>query len=220
MRSADRGRLWAWLALVGILAALNYASRFAAGSSGGKSPLYTYSAAVAGLFQLAIILGVVLWIAHGRPRREWLALRRPTSWARAAGISAAVLIGVFILSGLLQPLLHPGKEQGLVPQHWRPEFVGAFVFNFAVVALCAPVVEELTFRGLGYTLLSRYGQWVAIALVGVIFGLAHGLVEALPILAFFGMGLCYLRAKTDSVYPGMVVHAAFNALVLGVAVAA
>src|SRR5438876_1112872 len=83
----------------------------------------------------------------------------------------------------------------------------------------AGVLEELTFRGLGYTLLSRYGQWTAIVLVGVIFGLAHGLVEALPILAFFGMGLCYLRVKTGSVYPGMLVHAGFNALVLSIAVA-
>ena len=219
MPSADRGRLWAWLALVGVLTSLNYASRYAVESSKGKSPLYTYSAAIGGLVQLGLILGVVLWIAHGRPWREWLALRRPTSWARALAISVVVLIGVFVLSALLQPLLHPGKEQGLVPQHWRAEFVGPFVFNFVVVALCAPVVEELTFRGLGYTLLSRYGQWTAIVLVGVIFGLAHGLVEALPILVFFGMGLCYLRAKTDSVYPGMVVHAAFNSLVLGVAVA-
>jgi membrane protease YdiL (CAAX protease family) len=218
MPSADRGRLAGWLTLVGILAVLNYASRFTGGSSGGKSALYTYSAAVAGLVQLGIILGVVLWIAHGKPLREWLALRRPSSLPLALGIAVAVLIGVFVVSALLAPL-HPGKEQGLVPQHWRPEFAGAFAFNFVVVALCAPVVEELTFRGLGYTLFSRYGQWTAIILVGLIFGLAHGLVDALPILAFFGMGLCYLRAKTASVYPGMVVHAAFNALVLSVAVA-
>jgi membrane protease YdiL (CAAX protease family) len=219
MPSADRTRLAAWLGLVGVLALLNYASRFVAQSSGEKSPLYTYSAAIGGLVQLAIILGVVLWIAHGKPLREWLALHRPRSWGSAVGISIGVLIGVFVLSAALQPLIHPGREQGLVPEHWRPEFAGAFAFNFVVVALCAPVVEELTFRGLGYTLLLRYGQWVAIVLVGVIFGLAHGLVEALPILVFFGMGLCYLRAKTDSVYPGMVVHAGFNALVLGIAVA-
>jgi len=84
MHSADRGRLWAWLALAGVLAALNYASRYAAGSSGGKSPLYTYSAAVAGLIQLGIILGVVLWIAHGKPLREWM--------GKTAGITLEIVL--------------------------------------------------------------------------------------------------------------------------------
>jgi membrane protease YdiL (CAAX protease family) len=218
MPSADRGRLWGWLALVGTLAALNYAARYAGGSTDGKSALYTYGAAVAGLVQLAIVLGVVLWIAHGRPLREWLALRRPGSWPRALGLCILVVAGVVLLSGIVAPFLQPGKEQGLVPHHWRPQDAGAFACNFVVVALVAPAVEELTFRGLGFTLLSRFGDLAAIVLVGVLFGVAHGLVEALAILVPFGMGLAYLRFRTASVYPGMLVHAAFNASVLLIAV--
>jgi membrane protease YdiL (CAAX protease family) len=130
-----------------------------------------------------------------------------------------VLIGVFILGGILSPLLQPGQEQGLVPKTWQPEHAAAFVANFAVVAVLAPVVEEITFRGLGYRLLEPFGRWTAILLVGLAFGLAHGLVEALPILAAFGAGLAYVRMRTGSVYPGIVVHVAFNSLVLIVAVA-
>jgi hypothetical protein len=48
--------------------------------------------------------------------------------------------------------------------------------------------------------------------------LAHGLLEGLPILIVFGSGLAFLRAQTDSVYPGMVVHGIFNAVALIVAV--
>jgi membrane protease YdiL (CAAX protease family) len=106
-----------------------------------------------------------------------------------------------------------------VPKTWHPAHAAPFVANFIVVAIVAPVVEELTFRGLGYRLLEPFGRWVAILGVGLAFGLAHGLVEALPILAAFGAGLAYVRMRTGSVYPGMLVHATFNGLVLIVAVA-
>jgi uncharacterized protein len=88
-----------------------------------------------------------------------------------------------------------------------------------VIAVIAPLVEELTFRGLGYSLLARYGRWPAIILVGLAFGLAHGLVQAFPLLAAFGAGLAYLRSRVNSVYPCMIVHGVFNAVALTVAVA-
>ena len=214
----DRGKLYGWLAFVGVFATINYASRFVP-SKPDRNVLYTWSAAIGGLVQMGIILAIVLAIARDRPKDEYLGLRRPSSWGLAAGLMVLVLIGVFVLSAILSPLLHPGEEQGLVPKTWHPDEAAPFVANFIVVCLVAPVVEELTFRGLGYRLLEPLGRWTAILLVGLLFGLAHGLVEALPILAAFGAGLAYVRMRTGSVYPGMIVHAAFNSLVLIVAVA-
>lgn len=214
----DRGKLYAWLAFVGVFAALNYTARFSS-SEPDRNVLYTWSAAALGLVQMGIILGIVLLIARDRPKDEYLGLRRPSSWGLAAGLAALVFVGVFILAGVLSPILQPGEEQGLVPKTWHPDQAAAFVANFVVVALVAPVVEELTFRGLGYRLLEPFGRWTAVLLVGLLFGLAHGLVEALPILAAFGAGLAYIRMRTGSVYPGMIVHATFNSLVLIVAVA-
>lgn len=214
---SDRGRLYGWLAFVGVFAALNYSARFSS-STPDRNVLYTWSAALLGLVQLAVILGIVLLIARGRAKDEYLGLRRPSSWGLAIGLCVLVLIGVFVLAGILSPLLQPGNEQGLVPKTWHPDRAGAFAANFVVVALLAPIVEELTFRGVGYKLLAPFGRWTAIVLVGLCFGLAHGLVEALPILAAFGAGLAYVRSRTGSVYPGMIVHGAFNSLVLIVAV--
>src|SRR5207244_12083581 len=128
--------------------------------------------------------------------------------------------GMVALSDVPAPLLHPGQEQGITPDTWQPDHAAAYVGNGLVVAVVAPIVEELTFRGLGYSLLVRYGRWTAIALVGIAFGLAHGLVEAFPFLAAFGAGLAYLRSRVDSVYPGMIVHGLFNAVALTVAVSA
>ncbi len=87
-------------------------------------------------------------------------------------------------------------------------------------ALVAPVVEELTFRGLGQSLLAFLGRWPSIDRRRHRFGLAHGLVEALLVLVPFGIALAWLRDRTKSVYPGMVVHGLFNGIALAVAVLA
>jgi len=44
-------------------------------------------------------------------------------------------------------------------------------------------------------------------------------VLGLPVLSIFGITLGWLRWQTGSVYPGMVVHALFNAAALAAAVA-
>jgi membrane protease YdiL (CAAX protease family) len=214
----DRNKLAAWTTFVVVFAALNYAARFSADKP-DRDVLYTWSAAILGAVELAVVLGIVLLIARDRPRDEYLGLRRPSSWGTAFWVGLVVIMGVFVISGLLAPFLNAGDEQGLVPKNWEPSRAAAFAANFVVVALLAPIVEELTFRGLGYRLLAPFGRWTAVILVGLAFGLAHGLVEALPILVFFGAGLAYLRSRTGSVYPSILVHATFNGLVLIVVVA-
>ena len=207
------GRLAAWATIVGVLAALAYAGRYAGGEQ-PKEPLYRWDQFAGGLVQFLVLLGLVLLVAVGLPKREAFALRRPRSWRRAAMIGAGVAVAILVVSAALDPILHPGKEQDLAPHGWEPRHAAAFAANFVVVALVAPIVEELTFRGLGFTLLERFGRWPAILLVGVAFGLAHGLVDALPPLIVFGACLAYLRSRTTSVYPGMILHASYNSLVL------
>jgi len=213
----DRGKLYGWIAFVAIFAAISYASRFS-GETPDDDILYTWSAAIYGAVELGIICAIALLIARGRPAGEYLGLRRPTSWGTAAGLGLLVVIAVVAIAAVLAPLLHPGEEQGLVPDDWRPDRAAPFAANFVVVALLAPVVEELMYRGIGYRLLEPLGRWSAVVLVGIAFGLAHGLVGGLPILAAFGVGLAYLRSRTRSVYPGIILHGAFNSIVLTLAV--
>jgi CAAX protease family protein len=210
------GRLVAWLSVVVAFSALAYVSRYADGEA-PKEPLYLWSSVANGLVQFGIFFAITLAIAWPAPRRL-LALRRPTSWARAAGIAAGLAIVIVVLSGIAAQFFSPAKEQGLVPHGWEPDRAPQFAANFVVVGLIAPVVEELFFRGLGYSLLARFGRVVAILGVGVAFALAHGLVEAFPLLFAFGAGLAYLRSRVQSVYPGIVVHAGYNCLVLLAAV--
>jgi membrane protease YdiL (CAAX protease family) len=202
-------RLVAWLAFAAIVTAIAYASRFTAGSP-DRNALYHWSTAVGEIFVFAVILTVTLAITGSR--HDLLALRRPRSWRWAAGAAVPLFVVVFVAISALDRLLHGAKEQGLVPDHWEPRHAGAYAANFVVIVAVAPVVEELLFRGLGFSLLERFGQWPAIVAVGITFGLYHGLVEALPELALFGCALAWLRSRTGSVFPGMLVHATFNAI--------
>ena len=199
-------------------ASLSYTLRFTSGKP-PKDLLYKWSTVAGTLFQYAIIAAIIYGIAGlSHDRRGVFALRRPTSWRTAIKVGIGVGIGILVLSFLLTPLLEPGREQGLTPDTWQQEHAAAYIANGIVVVMVAPIVEELTFRGLGYSLLARYGRWTAIIGTGLAFGLAHGLVDAFPILAAFGFGLAYLRSRVDSVYPGMIVHGLFNAIALIVAV--
>jgi membrane protease YdiL (CAAX protease family) len=201
-----------------VFAAVSYTDR-AVGGKPPKNLLYKWSTVGGNLFQYAVIALIVYGIAGLGNRRELFALRRPTSWTEAAAIAFGIGVGMIVLTAALGPLLTPGREQGLTPPSWEPRHAGAYVANGLVIAVVAPVVEEVTFRGLGFSLLRPFGAWTAIVLVGVLFGAAHGLVEALPFLAALGSGLAYLRYRVDSVIPGMIVHGLFNAVSLAIAVA-
>ena len=215
----DLGRklVW-WFVLVGAVSAVSYAGRFTGGQP-PKNALYLYSTAASELILFAIILAFVFLIARGLPKRETFALRPPDSWGRAFRLAISVFIVIAISNAVLNPLLHGGREQGLTPSGWEPRHAAAFALNLFAFSIVGPVAEELTFRGLGFYLLQRFGQTAAIVVVGIMFGLWHGLVEALPVLIIFGLGLAYLRSRTNSIYPGMILHATFNGAALILAVA-
>lgn len=207
------GRLVAWLAFVLAIAALGYAGQ-AGDSELPDDFVYRYSAAILGLVQFALFLGVLLLIALGLPKRELFGLQHPASWPRALKYVLAGLGVIWAVSLALSPFLDAGEEQGIVPEDWDPDRVGAFLAFGAVATFVAPVVEEMTFRGLGYSLLSPYGKWVAIFGTGILFGAWHGLIVALPVLAGFGVVLAWLRYTTGSVYPPMILHAIFNGIAI------
>ena len=208
-------RLAGWLALVTLLIALAYLSRATEGKP-DPEVLYHWSTAVGGVVQDGIVLLLVLALA-GFDRRL-LGLRRPHSIPQALRLVVVWFILVFAFEIAYGALTHPGNEQGLTPKHWEPAHATAYVVNGIVICTVIPFAEELTYRGLGYSLLEPYGRWTAIIAVGLLFGLAHGLVVTLPVIAFFGMVLAWIRSVTRSVFPGMLLHSLFNLTALVAAV--
>jgi membrane protease YdiL (CAAX protease family) len=221
--ASGRGRLIAWLVFVGLLSLLSYGARL----SDAKTPddvAYRYSSSVAAIVQYALMLVVLLLIARGIPRRQAFALRRPKSWPRSIGLAALALLTIYVAAVAYDRGLsalgdwNPTEEQGLVPDAWDSSRAGAFIAFFIVVTFVAPAVEELTYRGLGLSLLMPFGAPLAIVVTGLLFGAAHGLIVALPILTVFGLVVGWLRVRTNSIYPPMLLHAMFNGTALLVSV--
>jgi len=213
-RRDERRRLALWFALIGFFIVVQYA-----GHSAGKSasdPLYKWSFAAGSVIQEAIFLLIVLAIAGFSVER--LGLRLPTLKWRAVGLLVAGFFVIQSFEFIYVAIAHPGNEQGLTPDKWQPRHAAAYVVNGLIVCTLVPFVEELTFRGLGFYLLRQYGKWVAIFGTGVLFGLSHGLLLALPILIVFGCVLAWIREQTDSVVPGMLLHGTFNLVALVAAV--
>jgi membrane protease YdiL (CAAX protease family) len=214
-------RLACWFALVAAIAVLNYSSRFTSSSSATSSrdEVYSWSGFAGGIIFYAFWIVLVLAIAIDRT--DLLALRRPASWGRAAGLALAAIGAIYAVSAIVSviPLPQsPSKEQGLTPTHWEPRHAAAFAANVVLFAVVAPFVEEVMFRGVGQSLLRSFGRWPSVVAVGVLFGVTHGLLEGLLVLIPFGLALAYVRDRTDSVYPGMAVHAIFNGAALALSV--
>ena len=210
-------KLIAWTALVATLILLAYAGNYL-GPDPSDDVLYRYSTAIAVLVQYAVIAALVLVIARGVPR-EIIGFRAPARWGLAAGLVAGSLLAIWAASWLFGLFLNASEEQGLVPDDWDSNRAGAFVANFAVIVLVAPVVEETTYRGLGFAAVrSSFGPLAAVVVTGLAFGLSHGLLLALPVLTLFGVILAVLRWKTESLYPPIILHALFNGAALLAAV--
>ena len=207
-----------WAVLVLALAAIGYVGRLSGGAP-DEDIVFRYAFGFSALIQYGLMGGLMLVIARRLPRRELFALRSPARSRRAAGLAAAAFAAIFVVAGVLERFLHAGEEQGLTPSGWDSARAGAFAFSFVAVVVLAPVTEELLYRGLGYSLLERFGPVASIGLTGLLFAAAHGLLAGLPILWFFGSALAWLRARTGSIYPAIAVHALFNGIALATALA-
>jgi membrane protease YdiL (CAAX protease family) len=218
-------RLAAWLLFVVAFMLLNYASR-AAGSEVPDDAAYRWSSSTGAVIQFTLMLGVLLLISRGLPKREIFALQRPASWGRALGLAVLALLAIYATALVYTQILalfgewDASEEQGLVPDGWDSSRVAPFVAFFLAVTVLAPIVEELTYRGLGVSLLAPFGTVLAVLVTGMLFGGAHGLLVGLPVLIVFGIVNAMLRIRTGSLYPPILVHSTFNAVAMVAAVSA
>jgi membrane protease YdiL (CAAX protease family) len=89
----------------------------------------------------------------------------------------------------------------------------AFILFAIVIALGAPVVEELFYRGLLLRSLQRYlADGPAVVVSGLIFGATHLQALQFPALALVGVFFAILVVRTGRLGPAIWAHMAFNTI--------
>lgn len=137
-----------------------------------------------------------------RVGRNWLLV------ALGVGLVAmglASLLSIFVLT----PLFPDDNTQAdyQAAAHGGPSSVLGVMLLGGIIE---PIGEELLFRGVLASFLRRWGPWVMIVGTTLVFALAHG-----PNVVFFSalimsLGSTYLYWRTGSIWPSMIVHAAYN----------
>lgn len=86
------------------------------------------------------------------------------------------------------------------------------VILFVQLAIIAPLVEELWFRGIVLESMRPYGNGVAIFISGLLFGLTHANFAQFFYATVIGICLGYVAVSTKSIIPTTVLHAMFNSV--------
>lgn len=216
----NTGRLGIWALIAVSLSALNFAAYTSASAADSPSEsLFSWSFAGGNAIFLCIWIVISLAISNGHP--ELRALRRPrTTLPAAIGLGFLAIVGSVVASLFVTNLGgDPAREQGLLNEHWQSGKLMPFIVGVLVLTVLTPIAEELFVRGLGFALFRPFGQAAAIAAPALVWALMHGIPSAIFPLFVFGIGLGYLRERSDSVVPGMVVHGLYNGLAVALAYA-
>lgn len=104
-------------------------------------------------------------------------------------------------------LLFPAQNAELA----SAESPAALLRVFVSVCILAPLAEELAFRGVIQNTLRPYGA-AGVVLQAAAFALMHGTLLQKFYALIMGVLLGWLARRTESVWPGVVLHAANNIL--------
>ena len=175
---------------------------------------------VLGLTQVLVYLIVLTAFGYavGTPVRELLALRRapPLLCLAAAALGAALQVPATLLSDLVERFFPtPPAELAARVARITPHSVAHGITIFLVVAGLGPCVEEFFFRGALFGALRRsHGALGTLWVVSLCFVLGHlDLRLFLPLLVA-ALALGQVREQSGSIWPGLALHAAFNASTL------
>ena len=124
------------------------------------------------------------------------------------GILAAV--GICMAANIAVNILMTFFDSVGVPEPEMPNYLDAnipsLLINLLVFAVLPSLFEEMVFRGYVLRALRPYGDWFAVAVSALVFGLMHGNIAQIPFALIVGAALGWLYIMTDNIWIPIAVH--------------
>lgn len=164
--------------------------------------------------ELVYLLPVALIFAWRRIHWKHLGFGKFT--VNVVGLGCGLLIGgyiIILLHNTLLTVLDVNTQGDQIFEIFNQ--LESPVWLFLVGAVIAPIVEEIFFRGFLFQgFRQKYGWMPAIFLSSAIFGAAH--LDPVSLIPTFVLGcvLAYVYHRSNSVWPGILFHAAINSFSL------
>lgn len=177
----------------------------------GKAPLVVAIQLVWWILLLGFIYAVVT-VKYRLPFGRaigWTRPERPASMYFAGGVLLALSVAI------LAHFVPMPTEKLPIEELLRDRFSLMVLAFFGV--LIAPAIEELVFRGFLFPVVERsHGPLVAVVATSALFSLVHAQQygwhwQNLTMLLYVGIVFGTVRAKTRSLLPSTLMHAAYNA---------
>ena len=124
----------------------------------------------------------------------------------------AFLPVIFIMSFLCKLMLFEYEEQKMVVEI-KKNFYNNLFFNFFLIIIVAPIIEEIVFRGLFYKTLKNFIPFVQASIISsLIFAIIHENILSLTILFLLSLYLTWIYERTNSILYSILTHSIFNFL--------
>lgn len=148
--------------------------------------------------------------------RERLGLRGLPTWTDVGLAPVGYIVSILIAAGLtalfnMMTWFNASEAQDLGYSYYMQGWERGLAF--IMLAVIAPIVEEIIFRGWLYGKLRiKIPKWVAILVTSLLFGLIH--LQWNVGITVFAMSVvnCILREVTGTIYAGMLVHMLNNGI--------
>jgi hypothetical protein len=165
-----------------------------------------------------VTLAILWWHLKEDTRQEKIGLFAASrlSLLKTIGLCIALMVGVTLLGEAYARYVVPGQElQAGVNQliEGVPKTAFTHILLFVTIAVIAPVLEEVLFRGyLQTSLMHHMKPWLAILLASAIFGAVHLQPFAFPMLTALGAVFGYLYYITGSLKVNIILHVINNGI--------
>ncbi|MEI2698389.1 MAG: CPBP family intramembrane glutamic endopeptidase [Microthrixaceae bacterium] len=164
-------------------------------------------------------LGVTVWATATKGNGPLRGIGASMRWFDVpVGLAVGVVTQLLVLPALYLPIFRmtgTSEDELSAPAEALAERAGSaasWVLFAVLVGLCAPVVEELFYRGLFLRSLTKRGmpEWVAVVVSAAVFGAIHFQVLQFAGLFTFGVIAGALASVTRRLGASVFAHIGFN----------